>query len=303
MWNDVTEPYKHTIRAFLIFFQNEILRNCRTHFDFRNGSVGNFFFAGARLFFHSLEAAIFLFSRVTRIPEGSKVLPAIQTEERITLGAQLQNGLFIRGQSQISHPQGSNVHIVDKQCDGGPLPAAIHRVFYLASEGTGVEHEVQFEANRSVLTALEQADMIVYGMGSLYTSICSTLILRGIGEVISEKSCPKVLLLNGGHDRETYLCRSSQISGPMSATDVLEAVVDALNRISCERLENPVDRYVTTILFPRNGQMDIDRTELEVTGIRSVIEVDSVTDHKGAVRYRPDALVQTLTEISERPWT
>ncbi len=50
---------------------------------------GNFFFAGARIFFQSLEAAIFLFSRVARIPEGSIVLPAICTEERITLGAEL----------------------------------------------------------------------------------------------------------------------------------------------------------------------------------------------------------------------
>lgn len=51
--------------------------------------AGNFFFAGARIFFCSLEAAIFLFSRVARIPEGSLVLPAICTEERITLGAEL----------------------------------------------------------------------------------------------------------------------------------------------------------------------------------------------------------------------
>lgn len=66
--------------------------------------AGNFFFAGARLFFRSLEAAIFLFSRVARIPEGSLVLPAICTEERITLGAELANSAIIRGQNEISHP-------------------------------------------------------------------------------------------------------------------------------------------------------------------------------------------------------
>ena len=68
------------------------------------GRAGNFFFAGARLFFRSLEAAIFLFSRVARIPEGSLVLPAICTEERITLGAELADGSVIRGQNEISHP-------------------------------------------------------------------------------------------------------------------------------------------------------------------------------------------------------
>lgn len=52
-------------------------------------SAGNFFFAGARLFLRSLEAAVFLFSRVARIPDGSAVLPAICTEGVITLGAEL----------------------------------------------------------------------------------------------------------------------------------------------------------------------------------------------------------------------
>lgn len=66
--------------------------------------AGNFFFAGARIFFKSLEGAIFMFSRVARIPEGSLVLPAICTEERITLGAQLSDGTIIRGQNEISHP-------------------------------------------------------------------------------------------------------------------------------------------------------------------------------------------------------
>lgn len=67
-------------------------------------AAGNFFFAGARTFFHSLEAAIFLFSRVARIPQGSAVMPVISTEERITLGAVLSSGVVIRGQNQISHP-------------------------------------------------------------------------------------------------------------------------------------------------------------------------------------------------------
>lgn len=298
LWDNVTEPYKHTIRAFLIFFQNEILRNCRTHFDYRNGSVGNFFFAGARLFFHSLEAAIFLFSRVTRMPEGSKVLPAIQTEERITLGAQLKNGRFIRGQSEISHPRQTNAHIVNKHADGGPLPAAIHRVFYLASEGTGVEHEVQFQANHSVVAALEQADVVIYGMGSLYTSICSTLVLKGIGETIAKRTCPKVLILNGGHDRETRLCLSTV--GPMAASDVVQAVADALNRLSSgyDALMHSSNRYVTTIVHPKGGQIELDKTLLRRMGIDSMVEVDAVADRNGSVRYKPDALVNALKRIA-----
>lgn len=61
-------------------------------------SIGNFFFAGARIFLQSLEAAIFLYSRVCQCPTDSLVLPAICTNDRLTLGSELlvsiNNGLI-----------------------------------------------------------------------------------------------------------------------------------------------------------------------------------------------------------------
>lgn len=67
LWEGITEPYKESIRAFLLQFNQEILRRASKSFDWSGGSIGNFFFTGARLFFNSLEAAIFLFSRVARV--------------------------------------------------------------------------------------------------------------------------------------------------------------------------------------------------------------------------------------------
>lgn len=97
-----------------------------------------------------------------------------------------------------------------------PLPAAIRRVFYLANEGTHREHEVQLPANSVALAALARADAVVYAVGSLYTSIVPSLALRGVGEAIAERGgCPKVLLLNGFHDRETSRCLRHE--GPMDA--------------------------------------------------------------------------------------
>ena len=80
-----------------------ILSHC-IEIDLTVSLAGNFFFAGARTFFRSMDAAIFLFSRVARLPSGSSVLPAISTEERIILGAELADGTRLRGQNQISHP-------------------------------------------------------------------------------------------------------------------------------------------------------------------------------------------------------
>ena len=40
LWAGVSEPYKHTIRAFLVYFHTQILRHSSERFNFRNGSVG-----------------------------------------------------------------------------------------------------------------------------------------------------------------------------------------------------------------------------------------------------------------------
>ena len=67
-----------------------------------------------------------------------------------------------------------------------------------------------------VLSDLDRAGAVVYGVGSLYTSIAPSLVLQGVGEGIAARThMPKVLMLNGSHDRET----SARVSGegPMTA--------------------------------------------------------------------------------------
>ena len=204
LWNKISEPYKNTIRAFLVHFQANILRQATLKFDFSNGSIGNYFFAGARIFFRSLEAAIFLYSRVSGIPEGSLVLPAVCTEDRLTLGAELRDGTVIRGQNEISHPSvlqspgsfrrlegegGMSTGLsmcVNKDVDlQNPLDSPISRVLYLSYEGMTFEHEIHLQANPRVMSQLQKCNCVVYGMGSLYTSLCPSLILNGVGETIA----------------------------------------------------------------------------------------------------------------------
>lgn len=49
LWGGMSDPYKHTIRAFLVHFHSAILRHSSERFNFRNGSVG----AVAHLLAHS----------------------------------------------------------------------------------------------------------------------------------------------------------------------------------------------------------------------------------------------------------
>ena len=107
LWTkSISHSYKQMIRTFLIHFHYEVLKQDRGTFNYTNGSIGNFFFTGARMFFDSLEAAIFLWSRLAGIPLRSAVLPVINTNRKVTIVAQLDDalGTTLHGQQRISHP-------------------------------------------------------------------------------------------------------------------------------------------------------------------------------------------------------
>ncbi|XP_031129445.1 uncharacterized protein YNL011C isoform X1 [Ipomoea triloba] len=292
LWKGVSKPYRETIRAFLAYFQDQILRRSEDSFCFSNGSIGNFFFAGARTFFQSLDAAIFLFSRVSDIPTESLVLPVISTNERLTLGCELWDGTIIRGQNEISHPTNGRMEPINKGISSSPaLASKIKRVFYMSSEGSNLLHEVFPAVNPTVLEKLRNADCIIFAMGSLFTSICPSLVLLGVGEAIASQSCPKVLLLNGTHDRET--------SG-FTASCFVTAITDALNRTygdHCNCLKNPPNRYINTLLVPKDGQIPVDVDRLTSQGIHNVVTVDSVHDAKVGAIFDPKSLIQALAGL------
>jgi hypothetical protein len=128
------------------------------------------------------------------------------------------------------------------------LESPIKRVFYLSTEDPTSLAPVYPKANPAIARGVEMCDGVVYGMGSLYTSIVPSLILEGVGEAIAQKEGPKVLILNGDQDRET---------GDMSASACVAAVADALNRAyepnPERRLSRRVSDYVTVVIAPRGG--------------------------------------------------
>lgn len=165
LWTGISEPYKETIRAFLIYFHSQILINASEKFKWSRGSIGNFFFTGSRLFFNSLEAAIFWFSRISGIDPNTKVLPVINKNQRLTIGVTLKNGDRILGQNRISHPPSDPSSTAVNKMDMTPLSAPIVRVFYLNED-----KQVTLPAvNPMVLQMLSQQEVIIYSMGSLYT--------------------------------------------------------------------------------------------------------------------------------------
>ena len=66
---------------------------------------------------------------------------------------------------------------MDKRALGPHLEAPVQRVFYMTHEGRQ-DQEVYPQPNPALLAELETCDAVLYGMGSLYTSICPSLILQ-----------------------------------------------------------------------------------------------------------------------------
>ncbi|MEG2799107.1 MAG: uridine diphosphate-N-acetylglucosamine-binding protein YvcK [Erysipelotrichaceae bacterium] len=113
-------------------------------------------------------------SFMTAIQEISKVLNVRgtiipSTEQVITLYAIMQDGTIVRGENNI--PKYSN---------------RIERVFY----------EDDVYASPQSLAAIHDADIIIYGIGSLYTSIIPNLIIPGICDEIKRSKAKKYYFCN-----------------------------------------------------------------------------------------------------------
>ena len=69
----------------------------------------------------------------------------------------------------------------EEEEDEQELPARIERIWYINPYG----HEIRPVPNPKVLEAIHGASAVVYSIGSLYTSIMPSLILRGVGDAIA----------------------------------------------------------------------------------------------------------------------
>lgn len=99
------------------------------------------------------------------------------------------------------------------------LPARIERIWYVNPYG----QEMSPPANPRVIEAIRDSQAIIYSIGSLYTSIIPSVVLRGVGEAI--RAAParhKILILNGSLDREV-----GPSDDPLTAFDFVEAIVRA----------------------------------------------------------------------------
>ncbi|RKP00232.1 hypothetical protein CXG81DRAFT_2056, partial [Caulochytrium protostelioides] len=301
LWRGISAAYRETIRAFLAHFHHEITRvSGRSHysFDFRGGSIGNFFVSGCRLFFESLEAAIFQFLRITRAPARSSVHSIIETQSRqsYSIAALLRNGERIFGQCEISHPgistNPTDVH--SESLDGGgshsgggggapsddldlladnPLEGVSNLIFDKDKAPPlpcairriyYINNEAQETCpvlNPIVKDHLRHKATVIYSIGSLYTSILPCLIVPGVGSLLADPWKVKILMLNGIADRETP---------DYTALDFVLAITDAESGNTYCVSPYPPSAYITHLLYHPASEIAVDVARIEALGILCV---------------------------------
>lgn len=145
-------------------------------FDYRNGSIGNFILTGAYLAHNrDMNTAIFVFRKLCGIT-GDVWSSSLDND--LILSAQLNDGQHILPQDQITH-------LSRQQAETG-----IHSVTLRTSCGNHAQ------ANTAVLEAIKNADLVVFGPGSFYTSILPHLQVAGVTSAIAQAGCPVALIGN-----------------------------------------------------------------------------------------------------------
>ena len=129
-------------------------------------SFGNLFLAALTKVTDDFEEAVRLSSKI--LATRGKVLPA--SLDLVTLRAELDDGRTVEGQSAIADSNHACRNIFLEPREARPTGA--------------------------VLEAIDKAQIIVIGPGSLFTSIIPNMLIKKIANAVEVATCPKVFVCN-----------------------------------------------------------------------------------------------------------
>ncbi len=240
------------------------------NFRFKEGSLsghtlGNIILAALNETSPSFDEAVKKFCRMTSIV--GTVFPV--TNENIRLSALLEDGSRIDGESRIG---------VHRENNG------IERVFLTPCRPKAVE---------GALKAIKNADVIVLGPGSLYTSIIPNLLVDGISDAIAESGALKIYVCNimtQAGETEGYT-----LSGHLEAIERhsykgIADVVIANNGVIPESLRLKYAKEYANIV-PIDAEKIMDRS--------SVLQGNLLLIRNEKIRHNFSRLSRTIIQIAK----
>jgi len=230
-------------------------------------SVGNIIIAAladmAGGFVEGVEQA----ARFLRVK--GRVFPA--AEESLTLVARYADGAVVRGESAVSamHQREGRISRISVEPEGAPAPPQMTK-------------------------AVGEADVVVLGSGSLYTSTVPSLLGVGTREALASFTGPVVYVAN-------VMTQPGETTG-FTVSDHLRVITDHVGSVVTDVLvhsgglsKDLIDRYAAQGAAP----VVVDREEIEVQGVR-VREADLIShgDSNSEVRHDAQRLAEEVCAVA-----
>jgi uncharacterized cofD-like protein len=237
--------------------------------DLEGHSFGNLFLAALTGISGDFAAAVQTASQV--LATRGRIYPS--TTANATLAARMDDGTTVRGETNISASKRSILELMIEPADAGPLP--------------------------ETLEAIAAADLITLGPGSLYTSLITNLLVRGIPEAIAASKATRVYLCN--------LMTQANESLGLTAAQHIEKILDHARACGIPKDAKIFDYALINTApispailaqYAREGQSPI---EADLERIRS-LGVEPITGnfvHEGEVlRHSYDLVAETVLQLA-----
>ncbi|WP_018247916.1 gluconeogenesis factor YvcK family protein [Orenia marismortui] len=229
--------------------------------DLKGHSFGNLFIATMTEVLGDFDKAVKESSKVLAIK--GQVLPS--TLEDVRLSARLKSGELIKGESQIPKVEGKIEEVFINPENSKPLPEA--------------------------LTAIKEADAIILGPGSLYTSLLPNLLVKELSKGIKSSKALKLYICNVmtqfGETDDYTVSDHVQTLYDHVGDDIIDYVLVNNEEVDSDLL----------LKYAKEGAkpVEIDWDKLEELNIE-VIE-ESLINQLDLVRHNPDKLAKVIIDL------
>ncbi len=237
---------------------------------FRNGgdleghNFGNLFIAALTEMTGDFAQAIRLAAEI--LASRGHIFPA--TAANVTLAAHMEDGSVVRGETSITASRQRIVELTLEPADPPPPP--------------------------ETLDAIASADLITVGPGSLFTSIITNLLVRGIPEALAEARGTRVFLCN--------LMTQANESLHLTASEHIERIYEHAGRAIFDyALVNttPVSEPIRQRYAAEGAEVTVaDVERIEALGVQCI--TGNFADEGDVLRHNPDRVTDALLSLPMR---
>ncbi len=261
----IPDPMRKIIRHHLRVFREWMPPT----FDLSGASIGNLVLtAGYLENRRHMDPVIYIFSKLAEV--RGIVRPIVSDD--LHLAADLEDGTTVFGQHNITGKETA------------PLTSPI-RELRLVRDATGTL-PVTAPIREKVAEFIAQAELIVFPIGSFYSSVVANLLPQGVGRAVAANPCPKIFVPNVGHDPEAV---------GLGTADQLRILLKYLRRDAPEAAGLPIN-FVLMDLARGKYPVEPDRRAILARGAELVD--CPLVDPEDGTRHDPALLAEALLSLT-----